>query len=162
MNARDLLRHNIRFTHGVTKMYLKDLSDDEMLVRAVDGSNHIAWQLGHLIASERSLLKAIGADVPDLPEGFEEAHGRDNVGSDDASQFLSKDEYFDLMAKMHAAAEAAIDRTDDADLDGPAPENVRSFCPTVGAVLLMTGSHEMMHSGQIAAIRRKLGKPVVI
>jgi hypothetical protein len=30
------------------------------------------------------------------------------------------------------------------------------------AVLLMMGSHEMMYTGQIAAIRRKLGKPIVI
>lgn len=162
MNAKDLLRFNIQFTHGVTKAYLDDLSDADMLVRAVDGSNHIAWQLGHLIASERSLLQAIGADVPDLPDGFEKIHGKENVASDDAGQFLSKSEYFALMEKMHAAAEKAIEATDETRLDEPAPEKMRSFFPTVGSILLMTGSHEMMHSGQIAAIRRKLGKPVVI
>ena len=32
----------------------------------------------------------------------------------------------------------------------------------VAGVLLMAGSHEMMHSGQMATIRRKLGKPIVI
>ncbi len=162
MNVKDLLRHNVTFTHHITKKYLEDITEEQMLVRAVPGSNHVAWQLGHLVASERSLLEAIGADVPDLPEGFAEKHGSDNTGSDDPNEFLTKAEYFELMEQMHHAADAAIDKTDEAGLDVPTPEKLRGFFPTVGSVLLMAGSHEMMHSGQIAAIRRKLGKPIVI
>ncbi len=162
MNVKDLLNYNVAFTHHVTKTYLNDITEEEMLVRALPGSNHLAWQLGHLVTSERSLLEAIGADVPDLPEGFAENHSTNNTGSDDTSEFLTKDEYLALMEQMHQAAKAAIDKSDEAGLDAPTPEKVRSICPTVGAVLLMTGSHEMMHSGQIAAIRRKLGKPIVI
>ena len=162
MNVKDLLHYNVTLTHSITKAYLDDITEKEMLVRAVPGSNHLAWQLGHLVASERSLLEAIGVDVPDLPEGFAEKHGDKNTDSDNPSDFLSKSEYFELMEQMHKVADAAIDKTDEAGLDAPTPEKLRSFFPTVGAVLLMTGSHEMMHSGQIAAIRRKLGKPVVI
>ena len=162
MNVFDLLRYNITLTHGVTKMYVEDVAEDEMLVRAVPGSNHLAWQLGHLVASERSLLEAIGVDVPDLPEGFAEKHGKENIDSDDPSDFLTKAEYFELMGQMHRAAEAAIDKTDEAGLDVPTPEEMRGFFPNVGSILLMAGTHEMMHAGQIAAVRRKLGKPVVI
>lgn len=162
MNVKDLLHFNVTFTHNVTKMYLDDVTADEMLVRAVPGSNHLAWQLGHLVASERSLLEAIGADVPDLPEGFAEKHGKENADSDEPGDFLTKSEYFELMQQMHDAAGAAIDKTDEAGLDEPTPEELRGFFPNVGAVLLMAGSHEMMHAGQIAAIRRKLGKPIVI
>lgn len=162
MNSKDLLHWNVTFCHGVTKAYLGDVTEDEMLVRAVPGSNHLAWQLGHLIKSEQSLLQAIGVEVPDLPEGFADKHGKDNTDSDDPGDFLPKSEYLALMDKMHEAANAAIDKTDEAALDTPTPENLRSFFPTVGSVLLMAGSHEMMHSGQMAAIRRKLGKPIVI
>ncbi len=162
MNVKDLLRYNVTFTHNITKKYMDDIADEEMLVRAVPGSNHLAWQLGHLVASERSLLEAIGADVPDLPEGFAENHGRENTGSDDPNDFLAKAQYFELMEQMHEAAEAAIGKTDEAGLDAPTPEKLRSMFPTVGSVLLMAGSHEMMHTGQIAAIHRKLGKPIVI
>ena len=162
MNVKDLLRHNGAFTNGITKKYLDDVTDAEMFVRAVPGSNHLAWQLGHLVASERSLLEAIGADVPDLPDGFAEKHGKDNTDSDDPKDFLTKAEYFGLMEQMHKAAEAAIDKTDEAGLDVPTPEKMQSFFPNVGAVLLMMGGHEMMHTGQFAAIRRQLGKPIVI
>ncbi len=162
MNVKDLLHYNVTLTHNITKAYLGDISDEEMMVRAVPGSNHLAWQLGHLVASERSLLEAIGAEVPDLPEGFAEKHGSTNTGSDDPSEFLTKSEYFKLMEQMHKAADAAIDKTDEAGLDAPTPEKLRSFFPNVGSVLLMSGSHEMMHAGQMATIRRKLGKPIVI
>ncbi len=162
MNVKDLLRHNVNFTHGITKTYLEDVTEQEMFVRAVPGSNHLAWQLGHLVASERSLLEAIGADVPDLPDGFADKHGKENTASDDPKDFLTKAEYFKLMEQMHKAATAAIDKTDEAGLDEPTPEKLRSFFPNVGAVLLMMGGHEMMHAGQFAAIRRKLGKPIVI
>jgi uncharacterized damage-inducible protein DinB len=143
-------------------MYLADVTDEEMLTRAMPGSNHIAWQLGHLIASERSLLEAAGAAVPDLPEGFDEKHGKENIDSDDPGDFLTKAEYFALMQQMHDAAKAAIDKVSEDDLDAPSPEGLRSFFPTIGSILMMSGSHEMMHTGQIAAIRRKLGKPIVI
>ena len=162
MNVKELLRHNVTFTHHITKTYLDDVTEQEMFVRAVPGSNHLAWQLGHLVSSERSLLEAIGAQVPDLPEGFAEKHGKDNIGSDDPKDFLTKAEYFGLMEQMHQAAQVAIDKTDEAGLDVPTPEKMRSFFPNVGAVLLMMGGHEMMHAGQFAAIRRKLGKPIVI
>jgi uncharacterized damage-inducible protein DinB len=162
MNAKDLLRYNVTFCHEVTKAYLNDMTDDELLARAVPGSNHLAWQLGHLISSEQSLLAAIGAEVPDLPDGFAEKHGKENTGSNDPGDFLTKGEYLARMEQMHAAAAAAIDKTDEAELDTPSPEAMRSYFPTVGSILLMAGSHEMMHAGQMAAIRRKLGKPVVI
>ena len=35
-----------------------DLSDADLLVRPAPSANHIAWQLGHLIASERNLVEA--------------------------------------------------------------------------------------------------------
>ena len=162
MNVKDLLHYNVTLTHSITKAYLGDITDQEMLVRAVPGSNHLAWQLGHLVASERSLLEAIGVDVPDLPEGFAEKHDKTNIDSDDPNDFLSKSEYFTLMEQMHKVADAAIDKTDEAGLDAPTPEKLRSFFPNVGSVLLMAGSHEMMHADQIAAVRRKLGKPIVI
>ena len=162
MNARDLLKHNVTFSHEITKAYLSDVSEDEMLVRAVPGSNHFAWQLGHLIAAERRLVGSVGIDMPDLPEGFAEKHGPDNITSDDPGDFLSKAEYLELMGRMHDAALAGIDSVDEARLDEPGPDEFSAIFPTVGAVLFMAGGHEMMHVGQFAAIRRKLGKGIVI
>jgi uncharacterized damage-inducible protein DinB len=39
---------------------------------------------------------------------------------------------------------------------------MKDFAPTHGAVLSLIANHPMMHAGQIATLRRRLGKPVVI
>ena len=63
------------------------------------------------------------------------------------------------MAQMKAASLAAVEATPESDLDKPAPEPMRQRIPTVGAVLMMLGSHWLVHAGQFVPIRRKLGKP---
>jgi hypothetical protein len=159
MNAKELLRQLVEFTHMVTRAYVDDLSDADLLVRSVPGCNHIAWQLGHLAVSTQGMLTSIGKDAPQLPDGFAAAHTKETAASDDPRKFASKAEYVALTEKMKAASLAAIEATSDGDLDLPAPESMREYAPTVGAVLALLGTHWLMHVGQFVPIRRKLGKP---
>ncbi|MBS0262033.1 MAG: hypothetical protein JSS02_08745, partial [Planctomycetes bacterium] len=46
-----------------------------------------------------------------------------------------------------------------ADLDKAPPEKFSSWLKSVGELISMQGSHWMMHAGQWAVVRRKLGKP---
>lgn len=162
MTTRDAIKGTIDMAHLVTRSYLADLSDAELLVRPAPGANHIAWQLGHLIVSEHDMVRGSGAAMPALPEGFAAAHSREACTSDDPNQFCTKAEYLALLERMHAATRAALDATPDARLDEPAPEAMRSYCPTIGALFNLVGQHELMHAGQFAVVRRKLGKPVTI
>ena len=97
-----------------------------------------------------------------LPAGFAEKHAKENNGSDDASQFCTKSEYLDLIRKMQASLKSALADVSESQLDEPAPERFRSFFPTVGNMYLLIANHLLMHAGQIAVVRRQLGKPVVI
>ena len=64
------------------------------------------------------------------------------------------------MDQMKAASLAAVDATPEADLDKPGPEMIcREYAPTVAAMLMVLGTHWLMHAGQFVPIRRKLGKP---
>ena len=94
-----------------------------------------------------------------LPEGFAAAYTRETAASDDPAKFVAKTEYLALMDQMKAASIAAVDATPEADLDLPGPEPLRQYAPTVGAVLMILGTHWLMHAGQFVPIRRKLGKP---
>jgi hypothetical protein len=159
MNAQDVLRQTIEFCDLVVRMYVDDLTDADLLVRSVPGTNHIAWQLGHAIAGTREMLAALGHQAPALPEGFAEAHGKATAASDDPAKFLKKAEYLALAAGMKAAAVAAVDATPESALDQPGPEAMREYAPTVSSVLMLLGTHWLMHAGQFTPIRRKLGKP---
>jgi len=162
MNARDAIRLTLNTADFVLHEYLKDLSDSDLLLRPVEGMNHIAWQLGHLVCSEREMISALGHAMPELPAGFAEAHSREGAASDDRGRFAGKDTYLSLLKDMHRAALKALDATPELDLDKPGPESMRSYAPTVGSVFNLVGVHILMHVGQFVAVRRKLGKPITI
>jgi hypothetical protein len=165
MNAKDAILNTYSFGDRIVESYLGDLSDADLLVRPTPGANHIAWQLGHLIASEHVMLESIKpGSSPALPAGFADAHGRDEASlqSDDPKRFSTKDQYLSLMRGQRAATRALLSKTTEEELDAPAAERFRKMVPTVGAVFQLAGNHVLMHVGQFASVRRKLNKPVVI
>jgi hypothetical protein len=158
MQAKDAIRQVIEWSHMVVQMYLDDLSDADLMVRSVPGTNHIAWQLGHMVGGTRMMLGALGREPPAVPDGFDAAHSRETAASDDPAKFCKKAEYLALMEQVKAASLSAVDATPEADLDKPGPEEMRAYAPTVAAVLMVLGTHWLMHAGQFVPIRRKLGK----
>jgi uncharacterized damage-inducible protein DinB len=159
MTGKNAIREVIEFCHMVAGGYIADLTDADLMVRSVPGSNHIAWQLGHLISSDHQMLSALGHTVPPLPEGFAEAHGKEAAGSDNAAAFRTKNEYLTLAEQMKAAKLNAVEATADETLTQPGPEAMREYAPTIAAVLTLLGTHWLMHAGQFVPIRRKIGKP---
>jgi DinB superfamily len=139
--------------------YLQDLTDDQLFVRPHPKANHIAWQLGHLIASEHDLNNMVCPNsMPPLPAGFAAKHTKETAASDDKSAFCTKAEYLKIMAEQRAGTLAVLDRLSDADLEKPAPEPIQKFGATVGAVIAGQCAHWMMHTGQWVIVRRQLGK----
>lgn len=164
MNAIQAIQATAATSDTILKSYLGDLSDADLMRRPHPRCNHLAWQLGHLIASECNLLNTLkpGA-APELPEGFAEKHGKENCACDDASHFHTKEEYLALYDKVRAATAEAITTVSEADLDAENPsEHMRPMFPTTGAMWVLTASHPMMHVGQFVPVRRELDKPVLI
>lgn len=163
MNTKDAIRATSQISTMVLKSYVSDLSDADLMERPGPGCNHLAWQLGHLLSSECSLLEMVqpGTAAP-LPEGFAAKHNKETTGVDDPSKFCTKQEYLDLLDKVQAASFAALEKVSDSDFDQPGPEGFRDMFPTVGHLYLLIATHQMMHAGQFVPVRRRLGKPVVI
>ena len=159
MTSKDVIRQVVEFCHMVSRTYLDDLTDADLFVRSVEKTNHIAWQLGHLVGADCEMLAALGHTPPALPNGFAEAHTKETAASDDPAKFFKKTDYLELMDKTKAAVLAAIDATPDDQLETPGPEAMREYCPTVASVLTLLGTHWLMHAGQFVPIRRKLGRP---
>lgn len=144
----------------VVRMYLEDLADEDLFVRPYGTMNHIAWQLGHLIAGENFHINQIApGSMPPLPEGFREHHSKETAASDDRSLFSTKAEYLRLMNEQRTATLKVLDGLSDEELLMPSPESIRYFGPSVGTVFSGESAHWMMHAGQWAVVRRKLGKP---
>ena len=59
MSPKDALRLSIGMSDYIINAYINDLDDADLLIRPVPGMNHIAWQLGHLIAAERTFIEMV-------------------------------------------------------------------------------------------------------
>ncbi len=163
MNTKEAIGATLATSSMVLSSYVGDLTDEELMTRPAEGCNHIAWQLGHLISSECSLLEMVAPGAAaELPEGFAEKHSKETIGDDNPANFCTKQEYLDLFDKVHAATHAALEKASDEDLDQPGPEHFAQMFPTVGHLYVLIATHGMMHAGQFVPARRKLGKPVVI
>jgi uncharacterized damage-inducible protein DinB len=160
--SKDVIRDVIAFGHRVTKVYLSDFADEELLVRPLPEMNHVAWQLGHLICSERTMMRRIDVSMPELPPGFAERYTAQTARSDDPTLFETKAKYFGIWEGMRAATLTALDAATEAELAEPTPESMHRYATTVAALFRHIGTHELMHAGQFTAVRRKLGKPVLI
>ena len=160
MNARDAIKGSIAMAQMISIDYLKDLTDAEMMHRPHPESNHIKWQVGHLITSERMMVDGVApGSMPPLPDGFAERYTKETATSDDAAAFDSKEELLRVFDQQRAATLAALDKLSDEDLDNAAPESMREYAANVCAVFNMQGAHWLMHAGQWAVIRRQLGRP---
>ena len=162
MNAKDALRNNLAFTKNFVSRALSDLSDADLLVRPVPGANHIAWQLGHVISSERGMFSKnlSGDNYPELPAGFAERHSKENAASQDTKGWGTKAEYLALFNKVRDTTIAALDRLPEADLDKPVVGPASRIASTMGELFALASNHALMHTGQFSVVRRTLGKPI--
>ena len=162
MNSREAIRLGIDSANMICQGYLGDLTDPELLMRPVPGANHIAWQLGHLLVSEHDMVEgACPGSMPALPAGFADKYKPDASKLDSPDAFHSKSVYMNVFEQQRAGTFQALEKLSDGDLDKPAPEKFRSFLKSVGDLFVMQGTHWLMHAGQWAVLRRKLGrKPV--
>lgn len=163
MTGPQAIQAQLASMQHMVPMYLGDLSDADLLVRPAPGANHIAWQLGHLIQSEAGMVKEYlpQAKYPALPEGFTEQHTKETSAVEPPRGFLTKAQYLELFNATRQATIAVVAQLTPDDLDKPITGNMANFAPTVGHLLMMIPSHDMMHAGQFTVVRRKLGKPVL-
>lgn len=159
MDLKQAVRTTLAQSDFIVNAYLADLTPKEMMARTCPGANHIAWQVGHLIQSERYLVDKVAPGRMDsLPEGFDTRHKKDAAAIDDAGKFLSKDEYLRVAKQVREQTLRVLDSMQPADFDKPV-SGVPPFCKTAGDVMLFLGSHWLMHAGQWSSTRRSIGKP---
>lgn len=157
MNTQTALKLSMDMGDMVTKMYLEDMTDAEMMHRPAPGANHIKWQLGHLISSDNQIANmACPGSMPALPDGFAERYTKATAANDDPAAFDSK---ADLMATYQTQRDAAIKALESLSDEEFDKETGFDYAPNAGAAFSLLGGHYLMHAGQWAVIRRQLGRP---
>lgn len=153
----------LQFSRRYTEQFLSDLSDDEWFWSPAEFVTHIAWQVAHLASSQYSLclLRVRGRRDEDemlIPQKFFETFriGSNPVAGKENNPPL--EEIRRVFAGVHAQVLRELaDRTDE-EFDVPVDRPHPAFDTLLGAVAY-SPQHELVHAGQIALLRRLMGKP---
>ena len=157
MTIADCLLFSYDRSHKFMHMMIDDLTPAEWLKRPVDGANHAAWIVGHLIVVERNALKFLSLPQPALPtDDFAARHGKGSTPTDDAGDVSKLRPLFD---EQRAAITAAIKTLPAEGFDRPTDH---PMFKTVGQFLTLVPGHAMLHIGHLSTIRRSLGKPAAL
>jgi hypothetical protein len=152
----DNLMYLLKTSHGATRKTIDGVSEEESLVSIPGNPNTIRWITGHIVVSAVPQGKVLGVNLT-LPEGWERMFDRGAEPSPDTSIYPSMQSLVSTLDQFHAAIQTGAAGLSDDQLDaekelapgwkGSAMNLANFFC-----------IHEFYHAGQIALIRRTLGK----
>lgn len=163
MTQAELLAEQLAGTRDWTLKLLADFSGDDWKFQPAPGMGHALWLCGHLATAQHTLIHARCLNRPFLDEAFASHFPIGApVAAADEHAYPPPEQILATMANVHERTVAAVRTLTDAQLDEPAPGKDGAPHPHYrdkrGAIS-HCGRHEAFHAGQIASIRRLLGKP---
>jgi uncharacterized damage-inducible protein DinB len=155
----------ITHARNQTLKLVADLSDEQLVVQPAAKTNHAAWVLGHLLASDYSLRALITGEPPAafLDDAWKATYGGGSTPVADKSKYKSKAFYIEQLSIVREQIVAGLKKMTPADFDKEHPDpKRRERWPTVGHAIMFYGTwHESYHSGQLSTWRRVQGLPPV-
>jgi hypothetical protein len=163
MSPRESALERIRWSRKFTQQFLPDLSPAEWFWSPPQYATHVAWQVGHLAVAQYNLcLRRVrgrtAADEALVSEPFIEAFRFGSKPMCDEAQCPPLGEIKRVFDAVHEQSLSELEKTSDAELDAPLADPHPRFATKLGAVEFCS-QHELVHAGQIAMLRRLMGKP---
>ncbi len=158
----ELLIDRIRGVRSFTEMFLEGLTDTEWFWTPPQYTTHLAWQVGHIAVAEYGLcMRRIRgrkpADDSLISEAFIEAFKPGSTPVADPTRNPPLDEIRNVFAAVHEQALAEVSHLNEAELTGALDPPHPRFQTKLEAIEFHP-LHEMVHAGQIAMLRRLMGK----
>ncbi|TWU30125.1 DinB family protein [Bythopirellula polymerisocia] len=161
-NRLETAIERIQFSRNYTKQFLTELTDEEWFWTPPGFVTHIAWQVAHLASSQYSLclLRVRGRKESDdaiIPQDFFENYrigSAPQAGIENNPPLDSIQRIFDA---VHAQVLSEIADKTDEELNIPLESPHPAFETRLGAIEY-SPQHELVHAGQIALLRRLMGK----
>ena len=161
MNVKQFVAEQMEMVRGMLLEWVKEIPEEQMAVRAIDGGVHLAWILGHLAWSEAGTINKFIRQQPNPMRHLGKACGMGSTVVDDASAYPSQAEAIKLLEQVRADTLKFLDSLSEPDLDTPVKDAPPEF-KNWGSIFALVAAHEAHHNGQISVIWRKLGhKPKI-
>jgi len=165
MSTAGVLAELMDGSRAWTLKLVEDVRGDEWTYQPGPGLHHILWLCGHLATAEQTLVMArcLGGDGPDADFAVHFPIGG-AVKSAAEHEYPAPGVVLERMAATHARVMEEIRGISEAKLASPcfgkdgAPHPHYS---TVAGAISHCARHEGFHAGQIALLRRLMGKAFI-
>ena len=158
----ETLPQQIEFARRYTLQLLEDAVEEDWYRIPAGHVSNLAWQAGHLAVAQYGLclFRIRGRELADaqlLPSAFRKKFGKGTTPQQDPEGSPSPEEILQVMEQIHRQSLQEIAGYSLELLSEPV-EPPRAVYENKFGALLFCSHHEMMHAGQIGALRRALGK----
>ena len=156
MNTKEFIIEQMQQIRNMLTEWVKDIPQEQMTVRAIDGGVHLAWILSHLAWSEAGTLNKFIREQPNPLRHLGKSCGMHSTVVDDAAAYPSKNEALATLEKVRAETIKFLEGLSEADFDRPVKDGPPEF-KTWGSIFALIPAHEAHHNGQVSVIWRRLG-----
>jgi DinB superfamily len=165
MSPLELATEQIKFARSYTLDVLAGVNDDDWFRPPPGGVTHLAWQVGHLAMAEfRMVLERVRGARPDdadvLPPEYLQIFGRGSEPLAAGVNYPPMDTIRGVFARIHERVLAELQFFSDVQL-AVRPLTEHRIANTGLRCLWWCSQHELIHTGQIALIKRQLGYPAI-
>ena len=162
MTQAETALNQIRTARLYTKDLLSHIRDDDWFRQPGEGVTHVAWQVGHLAVAEYGLaLKRVRGEEPDdaelIPFEFRRLFGKGSTPSPDPAEYPLPDQIRAVFDQVHQQVINEVGELSAERLNEPIEEPPHRMFKTKLGALAWCASHEFIHAGQIALLRRLFG-----
>ncbi|MBX3396003.1 MAG: DinB family protein [Phycisphaerae bacterium] len=161
MTITDLLVERLVMGRKWTESLLADIEESRWFEMPCSPTGHIAWQIGHLAASQIGLVhhRCAGRPLDEvLPEGTRLMFGRGSTPVADSTKYPPISEIRSLFVRTQREVIDMVRNFSAADLESPAGTEPHPMFSSKAGAISMAAMHETFHAGQIAMLRRAFGK----
>jgi hypothetical protein len=163
MELKGALRAISNDARGWLKAWAGDFTEAEAVRPPGDGRapNPLAWQLGHLACTEEDvagLFTAGPAPTPLVPASLRAVCATGSPSPTRDTGYPPLAELWALLERTHDQLLAVLDAATPDELDRP-PRVANPYFHSLGQGVYEAALHENYHVGEIAALRKVLGKP---
>jgi uncharacterized damage-inducible protein DinB len=156
VDIKDYLKYMLDTGFPYIKQAIEDISDEESLEQGGLGINHIRWNAGHLLGSAGMMLDLLGGRH-DIPEDWNKVFTMADEISKDSSVYPSMQEIRDKLNETYDRISEALEKVSVEELEREKEINPK-WKETPIKALPFFFKHEFYHLGQIATLRRILGR----
>lgn len=162
MNTAEMLANQIERTREWTLKLLADFSGEEWAFQPAPGLQHALWLSGHLACAQDLLLFQRCLERSELDSGFA-SHFKIGgpIPAAEAHDWPAPQRVREMMDHMQAVTVKTVRQLSERTLDEPAYGKDGARHPhydTKREAIAHLARHEAFHAGQLAMLRRLLGK----